>query len=309
MYHMDKELEKLYIEYNESLKILVREKRELLEGKIYRLGLREHIRKNRSFSDTLLRAGDKIRGKGRGALVYKNLPTAKNDRSDTDYFSDERIAVYTCIIGNSDSIQEPIVEPDNIDYYAVTDFELPENTKWKRIDADSFEEIKGLTPAEKNRFFKMNPHKVFKDHKYSIYVDGNIRVCTDFTEHVNRMSAHGFSHFRHSQRTCAYEEARFCKSLKKDTDESIDSYVSKLRSEGFPENYGLITCDILVREHHNPECIKIMEQWWDQFRNHIKRDQVAMPYVLFKNGIDPYDVATLGGDVHQENSFEIVKHR
>ena len=308
MYPMKQDMAELYNEYMESLKVLVREKRELTESRIYRMGVTAHIRKKRGFSDSIKRAVDKLSGRGYGAITYKNLPTAKNDRSDTNYFSDDRVAVYTCIIGKYDALMEPVVHPDNVDYYAITDFDIPEGSAFKRIDADSFEEIKGMTPSEKNRFFKMNPHKVFGEHKYSIYVDGNIRVCTDFTEHINRMSKHGFSHFRHSHRTCAYEEARFCKSLKKDTDESIDAYVKKLRDDGFPENYGLITCDILVREHNNPECIKIMEQWWEQFRCFVKRDQIAMPYVLYKNGIPIDEVALLGGDVHQENSFEIVRH-
>ena len=308
MYYSDEKTNRFYIEYMENLKTLVKEKNELLQSKIYLTGLRTHLRKSRSFSEVVARAGDKLAGKGHTAAVYPDLPTAVNDRSDTNYFSKDRVAVYTCITGKYDSIMEPLVHPDNVDYFAITDFEFPEDCSWKRIDADSFEEAKDLPPAMKNRYFKINPHKVFSEHKYSIYVDGNIRVCTDFTEHINRMSPYGFSHFRHSKRTCAYEEAKVCKILKKDSDANIDAYTSWIRSQGFPENYGLITCDILVREHNNPMCIKIMEQWWEQFRDRVKRDQVSLPFVLFKNGIAIDEVATLGGAVHNEYSFEIVKH-
>ena len=251
------------------------------------------------------------KGKKRNAVLgrySKDLPTAFNDRACCDYFSDSRIAVYTCIIGRYDNLLEPLIAPDNIDYFAITNFPIPETSRWKWIDADSFEDVKGFSPALTNRFFKINPHKVFPQYKYSIYVDGNFRICSDFTEHVNRMSKYGFSHFRHSKRTCVFQEAEVCRALKKETDENIDNYISRLQAGGFPKEYGLLACDILVREHNNPVCKSIMEQWWYEFSNYVKRDQLSLPFVLYKNGIKIDDVATLGGDVHKDYSFEIVEH-
>ena len=238
----------------------------------------------------------------------RDLPTAFNDRTCCDYFSDSRIAVYTCIIGKYDNLLEPLIVPDNIDYFAITDFPIPETSKWKWIDANSFEEVKDFSPTLTNRFFKINPHKIFPQYKYSIYVDGNIRIYTDFTEHINRMSKYGFSHFRHSKRTNVFQEAEACKALKKETEENIDLYIERLKSNGFPSEYGLLACNILAREHNNPTCISIMEQWWYEFSNYVKRDQLSLPFVLYKNKIKVDEVATLGGNVYKDYSFEIVRH-
>lgn len=309
MFYTDDEDKKiLYTKYMDTVRDLVKEKREILESPCYLLGKRMQNRKRKSFFKKVTDAGARINGKRQKATSYPDLPTAYNDRKDTNYFSSERIAVYTCIAGRYDSLREPLVKPDNIDYYAITDFEIPEDSAWKRIDMNEFGEIKDFSPALKNRYFKINPHKVFKDYRYSIYLDGNIRICSDLTEHINRMSKYGFSHFRHSKRTCAYEEAKVCRLLGKETAENIDKYTSRLREKGFPENYGLIACDFMAREHNRPECINIMEQWFAEFRDHLKRDQVSMPYVLYKNGILIDDVATLGGDVHKDYSFEIERH-
>lgn len=297
----------------EAIKVMNYENQSLLTSDAYQKGKRI-----KSFIESS--TNNKIRillnrifeKKSQKELVWeqykKDLPTAVNYRTDTNYFSDERIAVYTCIIGNYDSLQEPIVHPDNIDYYAITDFKIPVTSMWQRIDANTFSDIQGYSNALKNRYFKINPHKVFKDYKYSVYVDGNFRICTDFTEHVNRMAETGFSHFRHSKRMCVYEEAEVCRLLGKESSENIDRYINRLREHGFPENYGLLACDILVREHNNPLCIKVMEQWWVEFRDYVKRDQLSLPYVLFMNGIPIDAVVTLGGDVHKDYSFQILKH-
>ena len=304
MLYCNEEIQKLYIEYMNSIKELVREKREVLTSPVYLAGRRQYMRKKRTLRSRLT---DKITGKRNKATSYPDLPCSVNDRSDTNYFSNDRIAVYTCITGGYDSLREPFVHPDNIDYYAVTDFEIPGDSAWKRIDVADYDEVKDFSPALKNRYFKINPHKIFKDYKYSVYLDGNIRIYSDFTEHVNRMSKYGFSHFRHSKRTCAYVEAKVCRLLGKETAENIDRYTSRLREAGFPENYGLLACDFIVREHNRPECIKVMEAWFAEFRDHLKRDQVSLPFVLFQNGIDPEEAATLGGDVHKDYSFEIEK--
>lgn len=311
MFPCDEKTQRLYSQSMSAIKELVKEKRDIKTSVEYKVGLRTETFRKKSFSKkikSIINIVTKKNSLQRKATSYLDLVTAHNDRTDCNYFSDERIAVYTCIIGRYDSLQEPLIQPDNIDYYAITDFDIPKDSKWKRIDVSDFNEVKGFTPALKNRYFKINPHKIFKNYKYSIYVDGNFRICSDLTEHIHRISEYGLSNFKHSKRTCVYEEAKVCKILKKETEDNINAYVERIKKEGFPENYGLLACDILVREHHNETCIMLMEDWWSEFKNHVKRDQLSLPFVLFKHGIKPEAIQKLGGDVHKEYSFEIVSH-
>lgn len=312
MYPKDKEAS---VEINKcmaAIKAMSEEKQLFQKTKTYRSGVKLSRIKSAKLAfikEYFSRFSRVERDKKKIGAKYKDtLPTAVNDRSECNYFLDEKIAVYTCIIGNYDSLNEPLIVPDNIDYFAITDFDIPKDSKWKRIDADSFDEVKGFTPALKNRFFKINPHIVFPEYKYSVYVDGNFKIYSDFTEHVNRMSKYGISHFKHQKRTSSYQEAEVCKMLHKESPEKIDAYIKRLRENNFPDDYGLLACDILVREHNKPECINVMQQWWYEFKTYVRRDQLSLPFVLFKNGIAVDDVATLGGDVHKDYSFEIVKH-
>lgn len=237
------------------------------------------------------------------------LTDEENDRRDTSYRFPDRIAVYTCIIGAYDAVYEPVVSPENIDYYIVTDMDVPNGSRWQKIDAGQFRQIEGLTPAEKNRYFKMHPHLLFPGYSYSIYIDGNIKIISDFSEHMNRMSPLGFSTFKHHRRRSVYEEIEACIEQRKASEQELLSYQKKLRSVGFPENYGLAVCNLIVREHHKPLCIKIMEEWWNEYFKEVHRDQVALPLVLKNNNIKMDEVTVLGINEYKDPSFMILHHK
>lgn len=225
-----------------------------------------------------------------------------------DYFTNDKIAVYTCVFGKYDKIQEPLIKPDNIDYYIITDQKLPQNSLWKTIPWKKYCAAE-LSNAEKNRFFKMHPEQVFWDYKYSLYIDGNIKVISDLTPYVKLLGKTGIGFHYHNQRKCAYEELEAIKTAYKVKKEDADNYQKYLKKQNFPENYGLLECNVIVREHNNPTCKKVMDEWWEQFLTKIKRDQVSLPYVLYINSIRVDEVAVLGENVYSNYSFRIVKHR
>ncbi len=210
-------------------------------------------------------------------------------------FSKDRIAVYTCILGSYDLILEPLIRPDNCDYYMITDQELPVDSAWKRIDVSAHrEQVPSDSPVLINRFFKMHPEILFPKYRYSVYIDGNILICSDVTKFCNKLSPYGLSAFYHPVRSCVYDEAQACFAQRRDTKTNLKNTVSFLRKQGMPEGYGLLTCNVLVREHHLEICQKLMKEWWELFLEHPKRDQLLMPYVLYKNNIRVSEVATLG---------------
>lgn len=266
-----------------------------------------------------LKAGNwkSIRGFFRNCRWEKKIKIAnninkkkKNRREFTadDYFTNDRIAVYTCVFGRYDSLQEPIIKPNNIDYYIITDQNVSRNSLWKTIPWEQYCSNE-LSDAEKNRFFKMHPECVFSKYKYSIYIDGNVKVISDLTPYVKLLGEVGIGFHYHNQRQCAYKELEAIKLAYKVRKEDADGYKMYLQEKGFPEDYGLLECNVIVREHNNPICRKVMEEWWKQFLNRIKRDQVSLPFVLFSNNIKVDSVAVLGEDVYSNYSFRIVKHK
>lgn len=300
----------------ESIKTLLFEKRNIVTSDEYKTG-KSIVEKRRSIRSDGIAAIKKMLQeylKFKHGEKYSMAMAVINtkDYGKSDYFSSERIAIYTCITGGYDTIVEPLFVPNNCDFYAITDFELPVGSKWKRMDISAVENEQLRTisgsPVLINRFFKMNPHIVFTDYKFSVYIDGNIRVCTDMTEYINRLSSIGVGTFAHSQRNCAYEEAKACIAMRKETDENIKQFVMKLRQEEFPEGYGLAQCSIIAREHDSELCKTLMEEWWREFCIGPKRDQLSFPLVMYRNGVTMDKITTLGANLYSSDSFEIVRH-
>lgn len=227
----------------------------------------------------------------------------------SNYFSDEKIAIYTCIIGQYDCVNEPGFIPNNCDFYIVTDQEIGIDSKWRKIDIGEYRElIVGLTNAEINRFFKMHPDILFPDYKYSVYLDGNIKPVSDLTEFVNLIGSIGIAAHKHSIRSDVFEEAEVIRYLKRDKPERIDRHIDFLKSTGMPRNYGLIECNVIAREHNNLICKKLMGEWWNEFLNYSKRDQISFVHVLFMNKIPVEEIGTLGENVYANPAIRKVGH-
>ncbi|HHT7796127.1 TPA: glycosyltransferase domain-containing protein [Streptococcus suis] len=239
---------------------------------------------------------------------YLNKPNKPTITYNESVDVSQRIAVYTCVTGNYEFPVEPLYKPDNIDYYIVTDMDVPMSSKWQKIDINIFNEIKHLNQIEKSRFPKMLPHKIFKEYDYSIYIDGNVRVVADLSKFLRSFGRLPIASHWHPERNCIYKEAEACKIAKKASPESINLQIDKYNNMGMPKEFGLVECNVLVRAHHNVECKKIMESWWLEFLNESKRDQLSFPYVLWKNGYTMDDIGFLGIDIKNNSSLQLLSH-
>ncbi len=224
-----------------------------------------------------------------------------------DYFSYDRVAVYTVITGSYDEILEPYCKPDNCDFYVFTDREFDDlSSTWTRMEIPKT--LEGFSDSAKNRYLKMHPHELFDQYRYSVYVDGNVQIFTDLTEYVNKLGPSGIGTHMHSTRNSVYEEMGEVLKQGKDTKENIDRHLAYMKETGMPENYGLLECNVIAREHHNSTCVKIMEEWWNEYSKYSKRDQISLPHVLFRNGIKVQEVGVLGNNVRTNPSFRIFGH-
>jgi hypothetical protein len=235
-------------------------------------------------------------------------PTVSYKLKNYSSFPNCKIVVYTCIWGKYDEIIEPYYINNNIDYYIITDQELPETSKWKKIDIRNLIDIHNMSPIEVNRFCKMLPHKLFDQYEYSIYIDGNIRIITDMMPIIADMNDSLIGiHDYHVD--CIYNMKNAVIAGKKAKRADVDSQIEKYRSDGFPKHFGAFECNILVRKHMNAECIQIMEAWWREFNDtKSKRDQLSLPYVLWKYGKDKSFIHSLGNNVFLNPRFQIGRH-
>lgn len=240
-------------------------------------------------------------------ISYNHRKTIKNE--EVSYVSNSRIAVYTSIFGEYDNVQEPLVIPDNCDFYIITDNEIKKESLWKKISPKEFSDIDNMNNIYKNRYFKMNPHKVFPNYEYSIYIDGNIKVITDLSELVNKVGECGIAMHSHATRDCITQEAKACNILGKESLDVINKQIEKYFQEGMPKGFGLLQASVIVREHNNYKCKKIMRDWWNEFNIGCKRDQISLPYVIWKNGLTVSEIGVLGNNIAENYSLRIFDHR
>ena len=219
-----------------------------------------------------------------------------------------RIAVYTAIFGTKAGL---INQPKflDVDYVCFTDNESLKSKLWNvrlvkgQIDGDH---------TRNNRYYKINPHKVFPEYDISIYVDGNFLIIGDVVSLVkSSLKDHDMSCFDHSQTTsdkrdCIYDEYEAILKMgqekgdyKDDTDIMLKQ-ISKLKDDAYPKNNGLIVGGVLIRRHHEPKVVGTMNDWWQILLKGSKRDQLSFNYVAWKNN---FQYKLLNGDARYGNPW------
>ena len=307
MFVCDKSKQETYVAYVENLKAENRVSRERRQELMLRkwnqcIHRKDFLSSLRSRLRSLVNDSTNRQKNFRPTRSWKELAAP-------NYFSEQRIAVYTCILGGYDLLAKPKLKPDNIDYYVITDQPLSDDSLWNFLDVSPFDtKLEGLSAIEQNRWYKMHPHLLFLDYDYSIYLDGNITPVSDLTEFIHRIGSNGIATHNHYMRDCVYQEALAVLQNGKDTLELIELHVRFLQEQKMPKDYGLADCSVIARRHHEAHCISLMEQWWKGFLMHSRRDQISFPYVLFKNGVPMADVMTLGSNRIFNDALDVAIH-
>lgn len=192
--------------------------------------------------------------------------------------------VYTCITGGYDDLIDPIYVTEGFDYVCFTDNLLLKSNIWQIRPLPK--EVESLSQIKRQRYIKINAHKVLSEYDLSIWVDGNIRLGDDLNKFMDEYGIDLKSSIyvpEHPGRNSIYQEYYAILSYRKDTEERMKPQIDRYKAEGFPENYGLLQSRILIRQHNNPDCIKLMEAWFNEVKNGSHRDQLSFNYAAWKN--------------------------
>ena len=220
----------------------------------------------------------------------------------------KKCVVYSCVTGNYDNIKEPLIKL--CDYVMFTDSLKINSNNWNiRILPDKLANKKGNLA---NRYIKFHPFEFFKDYDYAIYIDGNVQVISDPRQlcKIASNSKIGLAMHSHSSRNCLYNEALACKIMRRGNKKKIDQQILKYRKEGFPKKFGLCEATIIVYDLKNKNAQLISNAWYEEFLNSSSgRDQLALPYVIWKNNFKIEDIGFLGNNVWENPIFKIKNER
>ena len=254
-------------------------------------------------------------------MMPSNRPTQNPNANNLDYAQwlaslvhgdkTKKTVVYTCITGGYDTPQAPLYYPDNVEYVMlISDNDLISAPGWStRAIPDAI--IRKFDNTMANRYIKFHPHDLFKDEfDVAVYVDGNLQPVSDLSYYASCIKNNvGISAHRHSRRSCAYDEIKVCRLMRKGNASKLQSYKEVLEEFGFPREYGLIECNVLATDLNSNLARKIYDEWWNELLNSgCMRDQVILPYILWKNDILIDDVATMGNNVWRDTKLRSFKH-
>lgn len=192
--------------------------------------------------------------------------------------------VYTAIYGKYDKLTEPMYVNPNLDYYAFTDQEIPEGSVWKKMDLASFPQLSSLDDYHRAKYFKLFPYEFFTNYDFSIWVDGNVKLVADIYPLAIMADDSAMATFENPHHDCIYTEKKYMVYYNRVNEKAIEKQVDDYRKDGFPEHYGMREFSIIYRNHHNEECYGLMKEWWSHCNQYTMRDQISLPYILWKHG-------------------------
>ena len=194
----------------------------------------------------------------------------------------QKIVVYTAIFNNYDWLKEPVIKPADIDFICYTDSDAVKSKCWKIVKVN----LDGKSPSLLNREIKLlYPYTELSQYDYSLYVDGSMMIKGDVTEFLNKYisSSPVLMNFKHPNKDCLYTEIDYCIERKRGNIEKLREQRSIYEKDGMPTHFGLSDNKILLRDNHSEEGENMMKEWFQHVISYSGRDQVCLPYVLYKH--------------------------
>ena len=200
--------------------------------------------------------------------------------------------VYTCLVGEIDVLKDPLFPHKEYKYICFSD-RARDVSVWKIEPL-----IKSFDcPRLCARYHKtigaslLNDDTLWQDAKLTF------RSKIDFIQNQTLCLA------KHPIRDCIYDEANKVVELGKDNVFNTDNLITKYKFDKYPRHNGLYETSLVYR--NNCESNKLMNSlWWDEIQVCV-RDQISLPYILWKHG---QKASLFNFDVFNNRYFEIAHH-
>lgn len=201
----------------------------------------------------------------------------------------KKYVIYTSLTGGYDKLPQYKCLDERFDYICYSnDF-----NEGEKIGMWEIRNIP-LTNCKDNirlsRYVKLQPHKVLSEYEYSLWIDSNIIVEMPlFYDIVIGKIREGKDWYgiKHPLRDCIYEDAEAVVLAGVANFFEIRKQMKFLRSECYPEHYGLFENNIILRKHNSEVIREINDDWWQIYNRFSKRDQMSLFYIFWQHSFTP----------------------
>lgn len=225
-----------------------------------------------------------------------------------------KIAVYTCITGNYDTLLEISEKSDKIDYICFTDNKNLKSSTWKiryLSEVDSGGILSDSLPfVKKQRLIKILSHRFLFEYDITLWIDANIKIQHDIYDFITSFDLNACPIYtnKHPTRKCIYQESVAVVKLRKDKYENFRNQILRYKNERFPANFGLAETNLILRDNRNLKNSLLELKWAKEILQGSHRDQLSFNYVIWKNNL-AYNHLNIKYRFTGENDlFHLVKH-
>lgn len=195
----------------------------------------------------------------------------------------KKFAVITAITNGKDDLIDPPMVFENCDYIAYTDHKY--DTKiWEQRDVLKFSTIDALSDRRNAKPYKILSSLLFGEYEYVVWEDGNHQLKKDPQSIINEYGADvDLFLFKHPDRGCTYDEMKAVVQWQLDYPSNIQNQYNFYKNIGMPEKWGLYELStFMVKTTKQVQELQLM--WWEQICRFGSRDQISLPYCLWKMG-------------------------
>ena len=219
-----------------------------------------------------------------------------------------RKVIYTSLVGNYDTLPQPLVVRPDYDYVCVIDkVDKATDGVWRFIKNPYH------NPDSKrcSEWPRMHPHLLFADYDYSLYFDANIQILDDqFYEYVERAIEKNvqIAQVPHPVRDCIYLELEHCLNIRKVTPWQYIRHRQRYAKYGVPKHWGLYENGMLLRKHNDDKVVSISEDWWREYCRISNRDQLSLMLVYWQQQYKPSLLFDDGLNIRTSKSIRCISH-
>lgn len=219
-----------------------------------------------------------------------------------------KLVIYTVITGKYDELRQPKCIDQRFTYICFSN-ELGD----QKIGVWHIMSIPLIVTDKQrlSRYPKVKPHELLSEFDFSIYMDANLVIAeSSFYKNIFLLINQNqiLAGVKNGWRDCLYEEGYRCILSKLDTPSKIIDEMRFIKSEGFPDKYGMYEANVIFRNHHNEKVIEQCIMWWDMLQKHAKRDQLCFSYTLWKCQIPWCYIFSDGSNTHNNSSIIFHEH-
>ena len=207
----------------------------------------------------------------------REIEAYRRFRQESSGSHNPKIAVFTTISGDYDSLKLPLVLDPRFDFFVFANGPIVDSGVYRARTLDYCD--KDNTRA--SRYPKMHPHVLLRGYDVAVYIDANIVVLGDIFPIVEGFLASkcAFGAIPHPRRSSLREEANACIELGKDDRTVIEEQLRLYESLRF-EAEDLIECNLLMFDLRNDRLARFLEIWWLQINRYSRRDQLSVNFAL-----------------------------